>query len=555
MDRLLSAADSFSGNLLRWKVILKLGSPWGRSWVYSSRSCVRGYAFVDDHMLQGEELLVYMESALDISGKSSLRWHSTGLERLNGCFSAIIQSEGRVYLIADKMKTYPLYYFVKDGSLFISDSEEVVLRENPTPLFLSERVWEYAGCGYLFRGDTLWEGVALPGPASVVVWEDGQCCEYTYAIRSFPKQPATADYQERALCILERIALHLREILGGRPCVIPLSGGYDSRLLACLCKMYHVKDVSCYTYGIENSAEVSRAWDVAGRLGFPLIEIRSDAKAWDEIFSEGGLDEYLEYGGGLYTTAHLQDFCVVAQLRKKHGLPPGSVIVPGHSGDLLGGSHFHLSMNPRNLCRMMYDKYYSVNDLKGKARRVTLQRLADRLEAYGGLLDREACFEAVYQWNIDSRQPNYIINSVRAYEFFGYDWALPLWDDLWVEFWASILAEDRVEKNLYDSFMFNKVFSPLGVDWKKQETDTTAPFWRRWGSRFLSPYARYKLKEKLAGIHLYNFPPDNSALDYVASRIREKGQASVKYLSPHGQRSMSAKTLYRLWKLGYGKGD
>ena len=44
------------------------------------------------------------------------------------------------------------------------------------------------------------------------------------------------------------------------------------------------------------------------------------------------------------------------------------------------------------------------------------------------------------------RQTKYVINGQRVYEYFGYDWILPMWDDNYVKFWSAIPLEYKVSQ-------------------------------------------------------------------------------------------------------------
>jgi asparagine synthase (glutamine-hydrolysing) len=66
------------------------------------------------------------------------------------------------------------------------------------------------------------------------------------------------------------------------------------------------------------------------------------------------------------------------------------------------------------------------------------------------------------------RQPKFIVNAVRTYEYFGYEWRLPLWDKDLVSFWLSIpLSVRNGKKNI-------KNLLDLRTDEKKQPHEINA---------------------------------------------------------------------------------
>ena len=54
------------------------------------------------------------------------------------------------------------------------------------------------------------------------------------------------------------------------------------------------------------------------------------------------------------------------------------------------------------------------------------------------------------EWfNVQERQAKFIVNAVRVYEFFGYEWLIPLWDNALFEFWRHVPLSLRYQRRLY----------------------------------------------------------------------------------------------------------
>lgn len=56
-------------------------------------------------------------------------------------------------------------------------------------------------------------------------------------------------------------------------------------------------------------------------------------------------------------------------------------------------------------------------------------------------------------WEWQERQANYMVNSVRVYEYWGYEWRIPLWDMELVQFWKSVPAHLRADRKLYNTYV------------------------------------------------------------------------------------------------------
>ena len=67
----------------------------------------------------------------------------------------------------------------------------------------------------------------------------------------------------------------------------------------------------------------------------------------------------------------------------------------------------------------------------------------------GSFLSPEEAEKIFENYNIRERQGKFICNSLRVYEFFGYEWLIPLWDNGLFEFWSHIPLKQRYNRNLY----------------------------------------------------------------------------------------------------------
>jgi asparagine synthase (glutamine-hydrolysing) len=64
-------------------------------------------------------------------------------------------------------------------------------------------------------------------------------------------------------------------------------------------------------------------------------------------------------------------------------------------------------------------------------------------------LTPESAFEVYKKWVWQERQAKFIVNSVRVYEFWGYDWWIPLGDSDMRDFWVHVTMDSRIDKRLY----------------------------------------------------------------------------------------------------------
>jgi len=73
--------------------------------------------------------------------------------------------------------------------------------------------------------------------------------------------------------------------------------------------------------------------------------------------------------------------------------------------------------------------------------------------------DNETCANAIEFFDFNERQAKFIVNSVRAYEFFGYEWRIPLWDTELIDFFLKVPIKYRISQNLYKKYARDWLFS------------------------------------------------------------------------------------------------
>jgi asparagine synthase (glutamine-hydrolysing) len=78
--------------------------------------------------------------------------------------------------------------------------------------------------------------------------------------------------------------------------------------------------------------------------------------------------------------------------------------------------------------------------------------------------DNDTCANAIEFFDFNERQTKFIVNSVRAYEFFGYEWRIPLWDAELIDFFLKASLKHRIGQDLYKKYARDRLFSgKLGI--------------------------------------------------------------------------------------------
>ncbi|MDD2953988.1 MAG: asparagine synthase-related protein [Parabacteroides sp.] len=514
------------------------------TWKKYTNGYVKGYAFEGVTLLTEDEIYYRCSEAYSHNKLKEF------LHELNGYFSIILSMGERTILIADKLKTYPLFYFKTPEGYGVADLSDTVLAEISSASLAPIAVKEYVSAGYVSENKTLLRDCLIVPTASFVCIEEGHTTETRYYSQHLlvPIQETEATRIASSLNpILERVMQRMRQVANGRTIVIPLSGGYDSRLIACLCKKYEIPNVICYTYGIKGSPEIEISRKVAEKLSLPWFYVEYTSEKWARLINSPLFEAYIRYGGNLNTIPHIQDLLAISELLNNHSIPEGAMVVPGHTGDAIGGSHLPARIKKNAIGKEIYEKYFEINVLKRKYQKEIIAYLNETIASYFPLHTEEDCLQAFHAWNIRTRQANFIINSVRAYELKGLDWYLPLWDNEFEQFWNAIPCQRRIGSRLYTDYLFKEFFEPYGVNYYKPSSEVSLPLFIRILRKIFPARERSLIKRRLSEIGLYAYPQDRNALDIVGELIRRKEfNKENEYISYSKPNSMCMKSLFYL---------
>jgi asparagine synthase (glutamine-hydrolysing) len=153
----------------------------------------------------------------------------------------------------------------------------------------------------------------------------------------------------------------------------------------------------------------------------------------------------------------MQDFPAVKELKTQGKIPENSVFVPGHTGY---GTHIPstTSFDSEAYLEASLKKHYNLWPYGQELENLFKQRIS---KATSGLeiKDNETFANAIEYFDSNERQPKFIYNSVRVYEFFGYEWRIPLCDTELIEFFLRVPVEHRINCNLYKKYARDCLFS------------------------------------------------------------------------------------------------
>jgi asparagine synthase (glutamine-hydrolysing) len=384
---------------------------------------------------------------------------------LNGSFAVVGRRGGEVRAMVDRLRSLPLFYTVAGGSIRISDRADG-LASSERPALDAESRLEFQYAGYVTGEDTLIPGVRQIRAGHVLLHggakdEPRQVCYYAFRHCNF-LDGGDDELSSRLVGVHERVFRRLLDDVGERQIVIPLSGGYDSRLIGHSLRELGARNVLCYTYGLPRNWESEISRDLARHLGFEWVMVPYSAKRWHAVVDMPAFARYFMKAGNFSSLAHIQDWPAVQALVAQQRIARDAVFVPGHSGDFLAGSHVPKHFAERRhvsrgeLLQAIFDAHYSLWDWPKPAAATMRRAFAGRIERVVGPITAgtaEQAADAFERWDCEERQAKFIVNSVRAYESFGFEWRLPLFDAELMDFWSRIALAGRMRRRLYFEFV------------------------------------------------------------------------------------------------------
>lgn len=433
-------------------------------WTESARGGLRwrGVAFADGMIHRTPEQIA---SRLPQHDASPQTW-GKAISMFNGFFSLVWRNDTQVVAAVDRIRGFPLFYAQSPDALFLSDDAEWVRQQIGDEAMDPVARDEFQLTGYVTGRDTLYPNVKQLQAGELLLFDSTQASSEAITYRYFRYlHVEPSSYDEGTLRKkLEDLALasvgRLIAYADGRQIVVPLSGGYDSRLIVTLLSKLGYKNIVAFSYGVEGDKEAAYSKQVAHALGLTWHFVEYGAEQWRRAWDTEERRHYQKWASGLVSIPHIQDWVAVRTLRANRMIDENCIFVPGHictrrnTGvpDTAPAKH---ELNPELLARMVMKSHYRRSAGKSGPKpklEIWKERVLDRAEAtsVGSLAELSAGHE---QWEWQERQSKFICNSVRVYEFFGYEWWLPLWDAEFMEFWLGVPLQLRTRRHWYNDYV------------------------------------------------------------------------------------------------------
>lgn len=404
------------------------------------------------------------------------------LKQLNGCFSIVIKKPEVVWLAADIARSLPLFYST-NGNI-VSDSAECIYNN----ISMIDRQLDIVSLSELLlshnciSGSTVYQNIKQVELGQALEIKRSEIKkEYYFKHVHFNKDYSYTELVKEFNRVTDATFARLIKSLHGRAAIIPLSGGYDSRFIVSMLKNKKYSNVICYTYGLERDYEVKYAKLVAEKLGYKWFYVNYTKDMWREFFNDKNtfVRQYFDYAHNHSSLPHIQDFMALQYLKENKVLPANSIIVTGFCGDLPAGSFVKDKRIPdkyslESACEYIFKTHFNNAKIINNIETIIKNKIRAFLFQMGEINDFES-FTSIYEsWFTSDRPSQWVVNSNRVYEYFCLEWRMPFWDVEYLKFWYSLNSDYRINSFFYEKWLFEYLFLPLGIGFKKPKATITA---------------------------------------------------------------------------------
>ncbi|MEQ9457144.1 MAG: asparagine synthase C-terminal domain-containing protein [Alphaproteobacteria bacterium] len=385
------------------------------------------------------------------------------LRSLDGHFAFVWSGGGRTVAATDPVGSIPLFFRLDGAEVAITGLASRLGRAGDA--IDPDAALQFAMGGFTIGHRTLNGAVTPLGCARYLVAAPG-VAPTVGRYQTYLPEPAAddADPDGSALAdLMLRVMEKMVRGIAGRPIVAPLSAGLDSRLIVSALKELAYDNVICVSYGRAGNFEAAGAKRIAAHLGYPWHFIEHTNRQQAETFAGDECRRFVNrLADSQCAVPFQQDFHAVSTARATGIAPPEAVYVNGQSGDYITGNHIpgvlgQPGADRADMYRAIIAKHFSLWDcLKtpDNIARIENAVAADLAEMAGDRVNSAAPFALFEASEFENRQSKYVVSGQRTYEWFGFDWRLPLWDRDLVDYWRTApLAAKLGQKRYRDVLM------------------------------------------------------------------------------------------------------
>jgi asparagine synthase (glutamine-hydrolysing) len=389
-------------------------------------------------------------------------------------FSVVTCKDSTTHCVTDVPRSVPLYFAIADGQSHVADDATRICKQLSNVEYDPQSVSEFLTSGFVYEMSTLVDEIKQVPAGSVtsIDTETGEVMSTTYFEYEYgtSSDEGTTSFEG----IKQGLQIAFEDLIAdanGRQLVVPLSGGYDSRLLLLSLVQLGYDNILTYSHGREGNSEMTTARTVAEQVGVEWLPITYTNDDWRSLRDDELFREYWEAAFNydrLPGVVHM-NWMAVRRLIETRRVDDDCIFLPGHTAVMMG-EHLpetYLSKSRVTRERIVSDLYrrsgswlWSEIDesIESSVRAAIRNDLGSREE-----YDIAEAVTAYERWDWAERGAKWIHADLDIYRFFDVDYRLPFWHPAFVSAWSSVPLEDRYDKRVLREYT-DQLYAELAAD-------------------------------------------------------------------------------------------
>lgn len=439
----------------------------GFSWFRSKNISIKGCFFdIENNFYEKEKLISFFE------GVSTPVQFIAKIKETNGFFTVIIKVGNCTYMASDTTRIFPLFYTLNENHFSVSDDIEFLKKSNNLTEIDKQSAKEFESLGHTMGNKTLLKNIYQLQSSEYLIFKKNTLIKQGFYFNYSTVKTFDFTYDElkkKTAYAFENAFKRLTTSLNNRPVALPLSGGYDSRLIAVMLKKNNYTNVTCYTYGKKGNHEIENSRRTANELGFKWIFIEYTDELLNNYINSDLFKQFTSYTCKHTSMPSLQGYFAVKHLTENNLISKDSIFIPGYAGDLLGGSQY-MKVIPQDIktydiSKLILKEKFAHNKIN---KETTIKGIEHLLVNFDSNYRKKLPATVFEDYDIKEKFSKIIFKTANLYTFFGYEHRFPFWDTELLGFFKDVPSTHKKVKYLYDDVLKNHFFNEFNVNFKTE---------------------------------------------------------------------------------------
>ena len=387
------------------------------------------------------------------------------LNKIDDHFGLIVIYKDWSFAAVDACRSNPIYWHHSKNGYLLSSQAKTIANFIKPALDINQRL-AFQMSGYTIGNGTLWSSIKNINCGEFIFFynkKDFYKSKYFSYHPWIKKETSYPNLKKMLKLEIKKILENLVKKANGRTIIIPLSAGLDSRLIVSGLKKIGYKNVKCFSYGLKNNFESKASKKIAEKLGFQWKFIEINYTKMRKYFQSNEYKKFFENSNDGCATPGIQDVYAIKKLIDEEFISHKDFIVNGNSGDFISGGHLPISSkewplqnNKNNIIDIIfnehYKKHYSLWEslLTKNNKNIIKEEIKKHVLSIKVEVNKKILPQGIIELiEYENRQAKYVINFQRIYDYYKLNWALPLWDKSFINFWYKVSPEYKINQKLY----------------------------------------------------------------------------------------------------------